>query len=65
MTNWKLIGSASTLEDLRKMMIAKLYWSEVNFKEMNDHYIVGNSKGVVQGIRVIKRNKRFRLEMES
>jgi curved DNA-binding protein CbpA len=60
---YKLMGSAASLEDLKKIMKEKLYWSTVLFKEISKgEYEVSNVKGAVDGTRVILKSGRYRLE---
>ena len=62
---WKLQGSASSLEDLTSMIKEKLYWSVVNTEKVDDKtWRVGNTKGYFDHFRIIKKGKRYRLEIE-
>jgi hypothetical protein len=59
---FKLMGSAGSKADLEKLIKARWYWSKVSIGEDGS---VSNSKGVVEGFRVVVKNGRWRLEMES
>lgn len=60
---WKLVGSASSLDELTKL-ISKHFYSEcsTHYDSFLGFYRVTNSKGVIPGVRVIEKRKRFRFE---
>lgn len=57
-TQYKLIGSSSTLDDLLKGAIK--YWHGSNIRFEGEQ--VFNSKGLIEGFRVVKKGNRYRLE---
>lgn len=62
---YKLIGSAASLEALIDLLKQRWGWSQASALESStDVYNVISGKGPIQGLRIIKRGKRFRLEME-
>ena len=61
----QLVGSAGTLEDLKKLMTERLYWSCVQLKlsdrfksRLGKCYDVSNSKDVAEGFIVIEKKHR-------
>jgi hypothetical protein len=61
----KLIGSSISLDELKILLETKWYWRQVSFQqETEDIWQVYNSKGLVDGLRVIQKKNRFRLEMK-
>ena len=62
--DWKLQGSASSLEDIEKLLKSKWYWSTVEFNEIGkDTWSVSSGKGLQDGLRVVKKGNRYRLEI--
>lgn len=62
---WKLQGSASSLEDIEKLLKSKWYWSTVEFNEISkDTWSVSSGKGLRDGLRVVKKGNRYRLEIQ-
>jgi len=61
----KLLGSASSLEQL-KDGIQKFFYSSNIVLNGNDKdgYTISNSKGVIEGVKVVLKGKRYRFEME-
>jgi hypothetical protein len=60
----KLIGSAPTLDMLKDLIKKKWYWSTVEFKPIGpNEWEVHSGKGNQEGLRVILKNRRYRLEM--
>jgi len=62
-SQWKLVGSAATLEELTKKI------SEHFYSKCSTHYDsflgihrVSNTKGIITGFRVIEKRGRFRFE---
>jgi len=56
----KLIGSAQTLDALLTLIKQRLGW---NVTHVDAQGAVFNSSGVIDGVRIIERKGRFRLEM--
>lgn len=65
MKHTRLIGSASSLDELLQMLKTKWFWSHADAVPLTaDKYIVVNGNGPVEGMRIIKKKNRYRLEME-
>lgn len=65
MKTWKLMGSAASINDLISLMHSKLGWNVLGLNETSEKtYNVINSKGAIEGVRVLVKGKRYRLEME-
>lgn len=58
-TQYKLIGSSSTLEGLLQSAIK--YWRGSNIRFEGEQ--VFNSRGLIEGFRVVKKVNRYRLEV--
>ena len=66
---YRLIGSAASLEALRELVIKRWTWSHCIFKdtELKNVWTVQSSPdfiGFIEGLRVIKLKGRYRLESE-
>lgn len=57
---YKLVISSPSQEELLKATIKFFYGSNIRFE--NDQ--VFNSKGLIEGFRVVQKGKRYRLEMK-
>lgn len=69
MKTYKLIGSAGSLEDLEKLIKDRWSWSHAIFKptEIKNIFTVQsnpNHAGFIEGLRVVKKANRYRLETE-
>lgn len=61
---WKMVGSHGSLEGLKETIKKNWSWSTVEFKETGtDTWDVYSGKGLVEGLRVVKKGKRYRFEM--
>ena len=60
----KLIGSHTSLESL-KLRIENYFYSAIELKPV-DHEVweLSNSKGIIEGFRVIKSKGRYRFELK-
>ena len=59
----KLIGSGPTLDKLKDAIAKYFYSPDIELKEVSDGvWEVHNSKGKIEGFRVVKKGKRFRFE---
>lgn len=65
MTTYKLIGSASDLYSLLENLKKNWYWSEAHAIETDvpEIFSVASSKGLMEGLRIIKKGRRYRLEI--
>lgn len=61
---FKLLGSAPTVEMLLKGVTAYFCGSDIRFEGTIGLFQVHNSKGRIEGFRVIKKGSRYRFEME-
>lgn len=57
---YKLMSSASTLEALKDLIKSRMYWSSVDLNLETG--VVSSSNGPIEGLRVILKAKRYRLE---
>lgn len=69
MKQYKLIGSASSLQALSELVIKRWTWSHCIFKdtELKNVWTVQSSPdftGFIEGLRVVKSKGRYRLETE-
>lgn len=61
---FKLVGSAKSLYDLKALIAKRWHWSDFDFKgRIDGTFEVHNSKGVIEGVRVIPKGGRWRFEM--
>jgi len=59
----KNLTPQESLDDLKKLILQKLYWSEVDLKPVSDtQWDVYNSKGKVGGYTIVFKSGRYRLE---
>ena len=61
---WKLIGSDASLPELLKAISERFYYTPVACTIHNGEGVLSNSKGVLEGVRIVKKGKRYRFEME-
>lgn len=60
---WKLIGSHAELPALLKAISERFYYSPVHAEANGAEWFVVNSKGILEGVRIVKKGKRYRFEM--
>lgn len=60
---WKLIGSHASLPELLKAISERFYFAPVSVEMQEKEGILSNSKGVLEGVRIVKKGKRYRFEM--
>lgn len=63
----KLVASAQSIESLESLLSDKVFYSHITIKKnFSDsiYWNVYNSSGVIEGIYVVKRGNRYRLERE-
>lgn len=61
----RLLGSAGSLEAIRSMIGDWAFSSNITLKQVGkDEWEVHNAKGLVDGVKVIQKKKRFRFEMK-
>jgi hypothetical protein len=63
MKTWKLIGSDADLNTLLKAISERFYYSPVYAEVDASGWLIGNSKGIIEGARIVKKGKRFRFEI--
>lgn len=60
---WTLIGSHASLPELLKAISERFYYSPVSVAMQGKEGILSNSKGILDGVRIVKKGKRYRFEM--
>ena len=60
----KLVGSTPSLETMLEHLENNYFFSKIEISESDKpgHYTLANSKGIIEGFRIIKKKNRFRLE---
>lgn len=62
--NYKLVGFAGGLEQLLEKTIKYFYGSSIVFRKIDgDNWSVYNAKGRILSARVVKKGRRYRLEV--
>jgi hypothetical protein len=61
MQKYKLVGSAPTLGALKELLVKRWFWSDVEVSAVGGVSVGGK---IVEGMRIIKKGPRWRLEME-
>lgn len=59
---WTLIGSHASLPELLKAISERHYYSPVSVTMHNREGVLSNSKGILDGVRIVKKGKRYRFE---
>ena len=61
----RLIGSASTLDGLIELLRSRWYWNNVELREAEKPFTwdVYNGGKQIDGVRVVLKSSRYRLEM--
>jgi len=63
--SFKLVGSDGSLESLIKGISKWFFGSQISLQQINSkEWDVYNSKGLIEGVRVISKGKRYRFEIE-
>lgn len=60
---WTLIGSHGQLPELLKAISERFYYSPVSVAMEGKEGVLSNSKGVLEGVRIVKKGKRYRFEL--
>lgn len=60
---WTLLGSDSSLPELLKAISERFYYSPVSVTMHNREGVISNSKGTLDGVRIVKKGKRYRFEL--
>jgi hypothetical protein len=60
---WTLIGSHGQLPELLKAISERFYYSPVSVAMHGKEGVLSNSKGILEGVRIVKKGKRYRFEM--
>ena len=63
MKRTKLIGSASTLQNLKDLIKMRWYWDIITTQQDDKTWTVSNSKGPIEGCIIKLKSGRYRLEM--
>jgi len=66
-STWRLQGSASTLQALADLIRKRWYWETVRIESTDDPavFTVSHHKGIAEGLRVVFKRGRYRLEVRA
>lgn len=60
---WTLIGSHGQLPELLKAISERHYFTPISVTMQGKEGVLSNSKGILEGVRIVKKGKRYRFEL--